>query len=360
MSSKLIYHTNESINGGFSPFDEAIHQVSNSKELLIACPYIDVTYIKPFLRKQLNWRIISDIEAWLSAFQDEARQDIFNFIIDNKYKIHHYKNLHTKVILGDHLCLIGSANLTKMGITQRAEMSIFLDESKYINEIKQWFEDSWSSSSEINITELKDYVNRIITTRPTLENQNSFLNSDAPIIKSNIIAQPEKKANQSNTKKDNEPWNGYYFYVNIKKSEHRNWGDWQKYGFVSGGTKEVYSKPIKNLFPGSRVFVYIPPKIGYVGVGLVTDTAIRVKDFTVLVNGQKLPILDVPLIAPKMDEYVDDLDKSEYLARVEWIKTVPESQAYWEKGLFTNPHTACQMNDIPTIQRLSQHFGLND
>jgi|GEM_PF-2731561 hypothetical protein len=39
MSSKLIYHTNESINGGLSPFDEAIHQVSNSKELLIACPY---------------------------------------------------------------------------------------------------------------------------------------------------------------------------------------------------------------------------------------------------------------------------------------------------------------------------------
>lgn len=51
MSSKLIYHTKESINGGFSPFDEAIHEVSNSKELLIACPYIDVSYIKTFLHK---------------------------------------------------------------------------------------------------------------------------------------------------------------------------------------------------------------------------------------------------------------------------------------------------------------------
>ncbi|MBE8989015.1 phospholipase D-like domain-containing protein [Nostoc sp. LEGE 12450] len=363
MNSKLIYHTDESINGGISPFDEAIHQVSNnSKELLIACPYIDVIYIKTFLHKQVNWRIMSDVEAWLSTFQGETREDIVKFITLNKDKIHHYKNLHAKLIIGDSLCLLGSANLTRMGITQRAEMSILLDESYYIKEIKKWFENSWSSSSEINITELKNYAQRIIKTTPILEDQNSHLNSDAPIIKSKIITPPkksEKKASKSNPKKDNEPWNGRDFYVSIGEGKHRNWHDCRKYSFVSGGSKKWCSQTLNHLSPGSRVFVYIPEK-GYVGAGIVTDPTIRVKDFTVLVNGQQVPILGEQLVAPQMDEYVNDLDKSEYLVRVEWIKTVPKSQAYWEKDLFTNQNTACKMRCSFTIERLSQHFGLND
>jgi hypothetical protein len=101
MSIKLIYHTNTSINGGVSPFDEAIHQVSSSEELLIACPYIDIGYVEPFLYKCKNWRIVSDIEAWLSAFQGKSRDKIAKFLIENKSKVHHYyKNLHAKVIIG--------------------------------------------------------------------------------------------------------------------------------------------------------------------------------------------------------------------------------------------------------------------
>lgn len=374
MSSKLIYHTNESINGGFSPFDEAIHQMSNSKELLIACPYIDVSYIKPFLRNQLNWRIISDVEAWLNAFQDKAREDIINFIIGNKDKIHHYRNLHAKVILGDYLCLVGSANLTAMGITQRAEMSILLDESNHINEIREWFEHSWSSSGEINIPELKDYIKRNTTITPRIEKQDSYLNSDAPIIKSKMIAQPakaENKASKSNAKKDNESWNGCDFYVSIGEGKHRNWEDCRKYGFISSGSEKKYNNRIIKLLPGSRVFVHIPkPKTGYaktgygyVGVGLVKDSAVPLKDFKLLFNGQQVPILDVPLFAPEMDEYVDDLDKSEYLVRVEWIKAVPRCQAYWEKGFFSYKNIKCKMENQQarlTIEKLSQHFGLND
>ncbi|MFN6527700.1 phospholipase D-like domain-containing protein [Nostoc sp. ChiSLP03a] len=285
-----------------------------------------------------------------------------DFLIENTSKIHDYRNLHAKVVFGDHLCLLGSANLTKMGITQKAEMSILLDERNYIEEIKNWFENSWSSSGEVNKKELEDYIQRIIKTTPTLESQNSCLNSDAPIIRSKMIAHPkksEKEVSQSKSKKDKEPWNGRDYYVNCSKSEHRNWDDWQRYSFVSAGTGTFYRGSIKNLFLGLRVFVYIPD-IGYVGVGLVTDPAVRVKDFTVLVNGQQVPILDVPLVSPKMDEYADDLDKSEYLVRVEWIKTVPKSQAYWEEGLFYNQHPACKMSDSSTIKKLSQHFGLND
>ncbi|MEH2022680.1 phospholipase D-like domain-containing protein [Nostoc sp.] len=375
MNNKLIYHTEASINGGISPFDEAIREVSNSKELLIACPYIDISYVKPLLGDQVNWRIISDVEAWLIAFQGKAREEIIDFIIENTSKIHDYRNLHAKVVLGDHLCLIGSANLTRMGITQRAEMSILLNESNEINEIREWFDISWSSSSEVDITKLKDYAQRIIKTTPTLEDQKSCLNSDAPIIKSKMIAQPEKsenKASKSNAKKDNEPWNGCDFYVSIGEGKHRNWEDCRKYGFISSGSEKKYNKGIIKLLPGSRVFVHIPkPRTGYaktgygyVGVGLVKDSAVPLKDFKLLLaNGQQVPILDVPLFAPEMDEYVDDLDKSEYLVRVEWIKAVPRSQAHWEKGFFSYKNIKCKMESPIarlTIEKLSQHFGLND
>ena len=44
---------------------------------------------------------------------------------------------------------------------------------------------------------------------------------------------------------------------------------------------------------------------------------------------------------------------------VEWIKTVPREQAYWEKGLFAIQHTACRLRNQFTLERLVQHFDLD-
>ena len=85
-----------------------------------------------------------------------------------------------------------------------------------------------------------------------------------------------------------------------------------------------------------------------------------VKDFKVALDGNEVQILDAPLDAPKMEENADDLDLSEYLVRVEWLKAVPRSEAFWEKGLFAIQHTACRLTSSFTIERLSQHFGLDD
>jgi hypothetical protein len=171
--------------------------------------------------------------------------------------------------------------------------------------------------------------------------------------------QVEQKASKSKAKKGSEPWNGRDFYISLGESEHRNWDDCQKYGFVSGGGGKWYTQTLKLLFPGSRVFVNIP-KTGYVGVGTVMESAVPVKEFKVeTVNGE-IPILEAPLLASKMGEHADDVDLSEYLVRVQWLKVVPRSEAYWEKGLFASQHIACRMTSRFTIERLSQHFGLGD
>ncbi|WP_008315818.1 endonuclease NucS domain-containing protein [Leptolyngbya sp. PCC 6406] len=169
----------------------------------------------------------------------------------------------------------------------------------------------------------------------------------------------ERKVSKSTVRKGSEAWNGRDFYVSLGDGEHRSWNDCQKYGFVSGGGGKWYSQTLKLLFPGSRVFVNIP-KAGYVGIGLVKDNVVPVKDFKVLLEDQEVPILSAPLAAPNMGENSDNLDLCEYVVRVEWLKTIPKNTAYWEKGLFAIQHTACRMTSSFTIEKLSQHFGLQN
>ena len=154
----------------------------------------------------------------------------------------------------------------------------------------------------------------------------------------------ESKASKSVTKKSSEAWNGRDFYISLGEGSHRTWADCQQYGFVSGGQGKWYSQTLKSLFPGSRVFVNVP-KTGYVGVGIVKEPAVCVKDFKVNIEGKEIPILQAILEAPNMAENANDLDLSEYLVRIEWIKTVPKAQAYWEKGLFAIQHTACKLTN---------------
>lgn len=169
----------------------------------------------------------------------------------------------------------------------------------------------------------------------------------------------ERKVSKSIVKKGSEPWNGRDFYVSLGEGERRNWDDCRKYGFVSGGGGKWYSQTLKLLFPGSRVFVNIP-KTGYVGVATVKEPEVPVRDFKVMLDGSERPILEAPLNAPKMGEHSDNLDLCEHLVRVEWIKAVPRTEAYWEKGMFALQHTACRLTSSFTIERLAQHFALDD
>lgn len=169
----------------------------------------------------------------------------------------------------------------------------------------------------------------------------------------------EMKASKAITKKGSEPWNRRDFYVSIGEGEHRTWADCRRYGFVSGGQGKRYSQTLKSLFVGARVFANIP-KTGYVGVGTVTGLALPVKDFKVSVDGREIPILEAPLEAPNISENADNPDLSEYLVRVDWIKAVPRSEAYWEKGLFANQNIACRLTSSFTLERLTKHFELDD
>lgn len=133
----------------------------------------------------------------------------------------------------------------------------------------------------------------------------------------------------SNPKVENkmEKWNKQDFVVNFEENNLRNWEDAVKYGFIAAGGGRWYSKTLNRLFVGARIFCKIP-KSGYVGIGKVTEKVKPIKEITFGLNGMEKKIAELELKAANMLHDSDDLEKCEYIVKVEWTKTVPKEDAY--------------------------------
>lgn len=175
-----------------------------------------------------------------------------------------------------------------------------------------------------------------------------------------LIDPGETQVNVASTSKargEKEPWNGEY-YVSFGNMNSRSWEDAREYGFISAGGGSWYSQTLKQLSPGDRVWVKVP-RIGYVGVGRVTETVCPIKQFTVQTAEGEKPALDVLKFAEHYRKNADDPDKAEYFVRVDWLDTVPESRAINEVGLFGNQNTVCQPTTPKwrhTVERLKTYF----
>lgn len=170
---------------------------------------------------------------------------------------------------------------------------------------------------------------------------------------------PREVEAQPSTASKKETWNRRDFYVSIGEGNSRSWDDMRQYGFVSGGGGRWYSRTLEMLFPGARVFACIPGK-GYVGVGEVVEGSKPITQVSVEVNGEQKPLLEVDLNAPMMDHDLDDADRIEHVARVDWTKTLPSDAAVWETGMFANQNTVCRLRNRFTLDRLQRHFGLEE
>ena len=188
-----------------------------------------------------------------------------------------------------------------------------------------------------------------------------FRDGEREYVARSWLADPldQERRDHSRRARSTEVWNGRDFYVAIGEGKHRTWEDCRRYGFVAAGQGQWYSRSLEALFPGARIFACIP-KVGYVGAGVVKEAAVPVKRFTLVHEGKEVPVLDVPLKAEKMDENAEDLDRCEYLVKVEWVKTVEANKAIWEKGMFANQNIACKLRNKFTLNRLSVLFGLEE
>ena len=62
-------------------------------------------------------------------------------------------------------------------------------------------------------------------------------------------------------------------------------------------------------------------------------------------------------------ENEDDDELAEYIVKVDWIKTVPESKAIKELGFFGNQNSVCRPHNDKwefTIERLKKYWSIDD
>jgi hypothetical protein len=135
----------------------------------------------------------------------------------------------------------------------------------------------------------------------------------------------------------------------------RQWNACAEYGFISAGQGKKYNRPLLNLKLNDIIAGYITGH-GYVGLGVVAEEAVRIKDF--LYNGKSLSGL--PYIKESLFENADN-EKSEFVVRIKWLKTVDKKDAYWEKnaGLFAYRGIESTLKEQPkTILFLEKCFDV--
>lgn len=148
------------------------------------------------------------------------------------------------------------------------------------------------------------------------------------------------------------PWSGLW-YVNVGEGSSRSWEDMRRYGFIAAGGGEWYSSPLQRLQVGDPIVAY-QKQAGYVGHGKVISTAVMARDF----DTPDGLLLDQTLAQPNLAHDRDDPKLAEYVVGVEWLKTVPISEAKWAEGLFANQNIVCKLRDPKTVDFLKEQFGV--
>ncbi len=175
-----------------------------------------------------------------------------------------------------------------------------------------------------------------------------------------IVQRKEKAAEERRISRGKQSWTGFYF-VNVgmnspddPPSTGRHWENCRKYGFVAAGGGEKWSRRLKKLNAGDRVFAYVS-RAGYVGAGTITRKAIPVHEF-MLETGRSLR--DELNAWPKQLECAQM--KQDYAVGVNWHDTVDIKNAYFQSGLSALPHNVYRLNDQATVDFICAHFDVPD
>jgi len=150
--------------------------------------------------------------------------------------------------------------------------------------------------------------------------------------------------------------NGLYYY-NVGEGPHRNWDDYVKFGFISGGQASRFRDAMLGFEKGDIFAAYLK-RHGFVGIGRITQKAKPVRE--VYVDGGLL--LQQELKCPQIAENSDDPDKSEYACLVDWISIRKRSEAYWKarSGLFTSQLVRASLDAQPlTAACLEEEFSVD-
>lgn len=160
---------------------------------------------------------------------------------------------------------------------------------------------------------------------------------------------------EKTTKSKRAPWTGFLFVnTGIKQGRPRDWEMNKQYSFLSAGGGPRWMKAIKKLKPGDKVFAYIKGE-GYVGHGIVKEEAVPVTEYEF--EGEKL-MDSLPEEHPwKIPP--EKVENAEWMAKIEWLKTVSKENAKWIINGFANQNVVCKLRDKRTFDFLVKAFEID-
>lgn len=153
------------------------------------------------------------------------------------------------------------------------------------------------------------------------------------------------------------PWNGE-FYVSYGEDASQSWAEARKFGFISASGGSWYTRTLKMLSPGSRVWVNIPGR-GFVGVGIVDGPMQPLAEFTITVDGEDMPAVAALTEGTHDRNVIDDEELCAYFVPVRWLQTVPREQTVRDTGFFGNQNTVAAPRTPAwntTVERLKAAF----
>lgn len=77
--NQLIYHLPAAPEGE-SPFDREIAMLATGCDIKIVSPYIGLSYLTRLVGMASSWRLISDLQEWLTSQSAGERQKILRFL----------------------------------------------------------------------------------------------------------------------------------------------------------------------------------------------------------------------------------------------------------------------------------------
>jgi hypothetical protein len=130
----------------------------------------------------------------------------------------------------------------------------------------------------------------------------------------------------------------------------RDWEDAREYGFVSGGWGEWYSRTLRRVPVGARVWVYRPPMTGrgtkrpggYVGRGVVIAEPMPADEAELDVRGERRRFTELHLRGTYTGNEKEE--DAEWVLPVRWELTISPQAPVTQPRIFTNRNTAVQLD----------------
>ena len=150
--------------------------------------------------------------------------------------------------------------------------------------------------------------------------------------------------------------NNVYHFNTGEAEGHLNWDNCFKLGCLTAGGGKRWMRDISDLEVGDIIASYVS-KYGYVGIGKVKAKARPIKEVYI----SNIPVIAMDLNYPKQSKDIDDYEKCEYVALVDWIKGVEDKKdAKPAKGLYVPQGTKASLwNQTKSLDFLETEFEVD-